>query len=197
MSSSPSAPVASGMVAGTVLRVRQYYVQTDSAVPGQAQRMCFSSTCAMAIKYLRPGALLGINADDAYLRTVQRFGDTTSPTAQISACAHYGVQARFATHGSRQVLQREIEAGFPVGAGFLHHGPSHAPRGGGHWILAIGHQPGVGVFNDPYGELDNPGGGYVQVGRGGHGVRYSWRHWLPRWEVEGPGTGWFMTYRLA
>ncbi|WP_094560295.1 hypothetical protein [Synechococcus sp. 8F6] len=104
--------------AGTVLPVRQYYVQTDSAVPGQAHRMCFSSTCAMAIKYLRPGALLGINADD-----------TISPTA--------------------------------------------------------------------YGELDNPGGGYVQVGRGGHGVRYSWRHWLPRWEVEGPRTGWFMTYRLA
>lgn len=116
------------VVAGQVLPVRQYYVQTDSAVPGQTHRMCFSSTCALAIKYLRPGALLGVNADDTYLRTVQRFGDTTSPTTQISARVHYGVQARFATHGRRQVLQREIEAGFPVGSGFLHHGPSHAPR---------------------------------------------------------------------
>jgi hypothetical protein len=53
------------------------------------------------------------------------------------------------------------------------------------------------VFNDPYGELNNPDGGYVRVGRGGHAVGYSWRHWLPRWEVEGPGTGWFMSYRLA
>jgi hypothetical protein len=74
---------------------------------------------------------------------------------------------------------------------------SHAPQGGGHWILAVGHQPGRGVFNDPYGELNNPDGGYVRVGRGGHAVGYSWRHWLPRWEVEAPGTGWFMSYRLA
>ena len=49
------------------LPARQYYVQTDSALPGQAYRMCFSSTCAMAVKYLRPGALVGVNADDAYL----------------------------------------------------------------------------------------------------------------------------------
>lgn len=42
---------------GLVLPVRQYYVQTDSALPGQAHRMCFSSTCAMAVKYLRPGVL--------------------------------------------------------------------------------------------------------------------------------------------
>lgn len=191
MSSSPSA------AAGTVLPVRQYYVQTDSALPGQAQPMCFASTCAMAVKYLRPGALLGPNADDAYLRTVQRFGDTTSPTAQIAACAHYGVRARFGSHGTRALLRQEIEAGFPVGTGFLHHGPSQAPRGGGHWILAIGHASAAGVFNDPYGELNTPEGGYVQVGSGGQAVRYSWRHWLPRWEVEGPGTGWFMTYRLA
>ncbi|MEB3276786.1 MAG: hypothetical protein VKM92_07460 [Cyanobacteriota bacterium] len=183
--------------AGTVLPVRQYYVQTDSALPGQAHRMCFASTCAMAVKYLRPDALLGVNADDTYLRTVQRFGDTTSPSAQIAACAHYGVAARFGTHGTSSLLQREIDTGFPVGTGFLHHGSSQAPRGGGHWILAIGYAPAVGVFNDPYGELNNPAGGYVQVGRGGRAVRYSWRHWLPRWEVEGPGTGWFMTYRLA
>ena len=32
---------------------------------------------------------------------------------------------------------------------------------------------------------------------GGHGVPYSWRHWLPRWEVGGAGTGGLMTYRLA
>jgi hypothetical protein len=193
-----SITAATGSAAtGTVLPVRQYYVQTDSSLPGQAHRMCFSSTCAMAVKYLRPGALLGVNADDAYLRTVLRFGDTTSVTAQIAACAHYGVRARFATHGSRSLLEREIGEGFPVGTGFLHHGPSQAPQGGGHWILAVGHQPGRGVFNDPYGELNNPDGGYVRVGRGGHAVGYSWRHWLPRWEVEGPGTGWFMSYRLA
>jgi hypothetical protein len=180
---------------GRHLDVRQYYVQTDSRIPGQALRMCFSSTSAMAVKYLRPEALKGPNADDDFLRQVQRHGDTTEASAQIAACADYGVLARFGTDGSSLLLQREIDAGFPVATGFLHHGPSRQPWGGGHWILLVGYQPGRGLFNDPYGELDNVNGGYVQVGSGGHGVAYSWRHWLPRWQVEGPGTGWTLTYR--
>lgn len=180
-----------------VLPVRQYYVQTDSRLPGQATRMCFSSTCAMAVKYLRPDALRGFNADDTYLQTVRRYGDTTSPQAQVAACADYGISARFATHGDRALLERELQLGYPLATGFLHHGPSSAPRGGGHWILAVGYQPGAGVFNDPYGELDNPAGGYVRVGSGGHFVAYSWRHWLPRWEVEGPGSGWCMSFRRS
>ncbi|MFM7676285.1 MAG: hypothetical protein ACKO5F_12055 [Synechococcus sp.] len=35
----------------------------------------------------------------------------------------------------------------------------------------------------------------MQVGSGGKGVAHSWRHWLPRWQVEGPDTGWYLTYR--
>lgn len=50
------------------------------------------------------------------------------PTTPI--CAHYGVLASFGTHGTSLLLQREIEAGYPVGTGFLHHGPSQSPRGG-------------------------------------------------------------------
>jgi hypothetical protein len=180
-----------------LLPVHQYYVQTDSRIPGQAYRMCFSSTCAMAVKYLRPNALKGSNADDTYLHTLRRYGDTTSAQAQIQACADYGVIARYRTNGDRALLEAELKAGYPVGTGFLHHGPSSAPRGGGHWILAVGFEPGAGIFNDPYGELDNINGGYVRVGSGGHNVVYSWRHWLPRWEVEGPGSGWLMTFRRS
>jgi hypothetical protein len=180
-----------------LLPVRQYYVQTDSRIPGQAYRMCFSSTCAMAVKYLRPEALKGTNADDTYLHTVRRYGDTTSALAQIRACADYGVIARYRTNGDRASLEAELKGGYPVATGFLHHGPSSAPRGGGHWILAVGFEPGSGIFNDPYGELDTINGGYVRVGSGGHNVVYSWRHWLPRWEVEGPGSGWLMTFRRS
>lgn len=182
---------------GTLLPVRQYYVQTDSQLPGQAQRMCFSSSCAMAVKFLRPAALVGPNGDDQYLRRVQRYGDTTSAEAQIRACADYAVTARFGTTGNQALFQEEMDAGFPLATGFLHHGSSAAPRGGGHWILAVGYRPGAGLFNDPYGELDNVNGGYLRVGTGGHQVAYSWRHWLPRWQVEGPGSGWFMTFRPA
>ena len=178
----------------TILRVPQYYLQTDSATR-HGDRMCFSSTCAMAIKYLRPDALKGSNADDDYLRTVLKFGDTTSSTSQIKACQQYGVFATFYTKGTKQTLINELRAGYPVATGILHKGHVSNPVGGGHWMLLIGDDGGRGIFHDPYGEMDNVNGGYVTIGSGGKDVRYSWKNWLPRWEVEGRGTGWFMTFR--
>jgi hypothetical protein len=72
-----------------------------------------------------------------------------------------------------------------------------AARSLGDWSLVIGAEPGAGLFNDPYGELDNIHGGYVRMGSGGQAVAYSWRHWLQRWEVEGSGSGWCMTFRCS
>lgn len=177
-----------------LLPVKQYYPQTDSAT-SHGDRMCFSSTCAMAIKYLRPDALKGSNADDDYLRTVLKYGDTTLSTSQIKACQQYGVFASFYQKGTRQALLNELKAGFPVAVGILHKGHVSKPVGGGHWMLLIGDTGEHGVFHDPYGEMDNVNGGYVTVGRGGKDVSYSWTNWLKRWEVEGKGTGWFMTFR--
>ena len=93
-----------------LLDVKQYYLQTDSATR-HGDRMCFSSTCAMAIKYLRPDALLGSNADDDYLRTVLKYGDTTQSTSQIKACQQYGVLASFYQKGTKQTLLNELKAG--------------------------------------------------------------------------------------
>ena len=157
--------------------------------------MCFSSTCAMAIKYLRPDALKGSNADDDYLRTVLKYGDTTEYTAHLKACKQYGVLATFSQKGTKDVLLDELNSGFPVATGVLHKGHVSAPRGGGHWMLLIGDDENKGVFHDPYGEMDNVNGGYVTIGKGGKEVRYSWKNWLPRWEVEGSGSGWYMTFR--
>ena len=177
-----------------LLKVAQYYPQTDSAT-GHGDRMCFSSTCAMAIKYLRPDALKGSNADDDYLRTVLKYGDTTQSTSQIKACQQYGVLASFYQKGTKQSLLNELKAGYPVAVGILHKGHVSNPVGGGHWMLLIGDDGEHGIFHDPYGEMDNVNGGYVTIGRGGKSVKYSWRNWLKRWEVEGSGTGWFMTFR--
>ena len=157
--------------------------------------MCFSSTCAMAIKYLRPDALKGSNADDDYLRTVLKYGDTTLSTSQIKACQQYGVFASFYQKGTKQALLNELKAGFPVAVGILHKGHVSNPVGGGHWMLLIGDDGEHGIFHDPYGEMDNVNGGYVKVGSGGKEVEYTWHNWLKRWEVEGKGTGWFMTFR--
>lgn len=177
-----------------LLPVKQYYCQTDSNT-SQGFRMCFSSTCAMAVKFLKPEALKGSNADDDFLATVNKHGDSTLAFAQIAACREYGISARFGTSGDRDLLAREISKGFPVAVGVLHHGNAAAPRGGGHWMLAIGTADNYGTFHDPYGEMDVVNGGYVQIGRGGKCVSYTWKNWLPRWEVDGAGSGWLMTFR--
>lgn len=149
----------------------------------------------MAVKYLMPDALKGSNADDTYLKTVLKYGDTTDASAQIKACRDFGVLATFYRNGNKSILLSELAKGYPVATGILHHGPVSAPRGGGHWMLLIGDQGPHGVFHDPYGELDVVNGGYVKVGSGGKDVCYSWANWLKRWEVDGPKSGWFITFR--
>lgn len=177
-----------------LLPVEQYYLQTDSTT-GHADRMCFSSTVAMAVKYMRPDALLGSNADDTFLRTVLKYGDTTSATAQVRACKDYGITATFRQNGRKEDLIEEINKGYPVATGFLHKGLYTSPNGGGHWALLIGYNPTQGVFHDPYGELDNVNGGYPKRGVGGKSVAYTWERWLPRWAVKGPGDGWYLSFR--
>lgn len=177
-----------------LLPVAQYYPQTDSRT-AHADRMCFSSSMAMGIKYLWPSSLLGSNADDDYLRTVLKYGDTTNPQAQIKAAETYNVKATFHKNGNLQSLFDRLAAGLPVPVGFLHHGPASAPRGGGHWILLIGATDTHGIFHDPYGELDNLNGGYPRRGIGGKSVSYSWKNWNKRWMVEGVNSGWFMDIR--
>jgi flagellum-specific peptidoglycan hydrolase FlgJ len=81
--------------------------------------MCFSSTAAMAIKYLNPTALLGSNADDDYLKRVLRYGDTTEATAHLRAAFDYGIKATFLTNGTRTTLEKELDAGYPVACGIL------------------------------------------------------------------------------
>lgn len=157
--------------------------------------MCFSSTCAMAIKYLQPDALKGSNADDDYLQTVLKYGDTTQYTSHLRACADYGVLATFYQNGTRSLLLSELKKGFPVATGVLHKGPVSKPQGGGHWMLLIGDDGAHGVFHDPYGEMNNVAGGYVTRGSGGYQVMYTWTNWMRRWAVEGNGSGWFMTFR--
>jgi predicted chitinase len=149
----------------------------------------------MTIKFLRPESLKGTNADDLYLKTVLKYGDTIYPAPHEKACLEYGVKATNFTNGTFQVLLKALQKG-PVGVGFLHHGPVTAPRGGGHWVLLIGATETHGIFHDPYGELDNVNGGYAQIGKGGKAVRYSWKNFLPRWASPAIGPGFYTTFEL-
>jgi hypothetical protein len=116
--------------------------------------------CALAPRALWPssisclGRCLGSNADDDYLRTVLKYGDTTSSTSQVKACQQYGVFASFFTKGTKQTLINELKAGYPVATGVLHKGHVSNPVGGGHWMLLIGDDGQNGIFHDPYGEMD-------------------------------------------
>ena len=164
-----------------------WFAQLDSATD-QGRRMCFSSSCAMLLAFLRPGLLSGPNGDDQYLARVRQFGDTTDPVAQIKALASYGITARFSKQASFSPLEVQIAAGFPVPCGYLQRGPVSNPSGGGHWLLVVGLAPTQLIVHDPLGEADLVNG--TTVGGTARFCRYSRRNFARRWMVEGEGTGW-------
>jgi hypothetical protein len=190
-----SAPVSTNGASGALVLPVPYFCQRDSAT-GEGLRMCFSSTCAMAAAYLRPGCLAGSGQpDDQYLRLVRQFGDTTEAHAQVQALRVLGIEAELRTDGRPEQLLAQLQQGIPIPVGWLHHGPVDEPRGGGHWSLVIGWDPEREAvwMHDPNGEALLIGGGYVSTAIGsGRKLRYSLANWGRRWMVEGLGTGWWL-----
>jgi len=173
-----------------------YLYQLDSEEEGQAGRMCFSSTNAMLVEYLKPGALKDSGqADDAYLEQVLEYGDTTSAEAQIMALASYEVNARFRQDGTTERAKAILRGGTPVPIGVLHHGSVSSPSGGGHWLLLVGFDEDAKewICHDPAGRMDLLGGSYADSSpTAGRYVRYAFSGLNPRWCVAGEGDGWFV-----
>ena len=128
------APAATGLIQLAV----PYLAQNDSATR-QGPRMCFSSTCAMAAAFLRPGCMGngGEQLDDRYLQLVNRHGDSTEAAAQLAALAELQIKARLRTDGTIEQLVAQLQQGRPVPVGWLHKGPVTAPTGGGYVSTAI------------------------------------------------------------
>ena len=147
---SAASPPASTASRGNPLPV-PWFAQLDSATD-QARRMCFSSSCAMLLAFLRPGVLTGPNGDDQYLARVRQFGDTTDAAAQVKALASYGIKARFTSRASFATLEQQIAAGIPVPCGYLHRGPVSSPAGGGHWLIVVCITPTHVIVHDPLGD---------------------------------------------
>jgi GH24 family phage-related lysozyme (muramidase) len=164
-----------------------WFAQLDSATD-EGRRMCFSSSCAMLLAFLKPGVLSGLNGDDQYLARVHQFGDTTDPAAQIQALASSGITARFSNRASFSTLEEQIAAGIPVPCGYLHRGPISRPGGGGHWLIVVGITPTHLIVHDPFGEADLVNG--TTLGGMARFCRYSRAKFGRRWMVEGEGTGW-------
>ena len=165
-----------------------WYAQMDSADRAMAARMCFSSSCAMLLQYLKPGTLSGPNGDDQYLKRVLTYGDTIDPKAQIRALSSFGVRSTFTQKAGWDDIERQINAGIPVPCGFLHRGTSSAPDGGGHWLIVVGFTTTHLVVHDPFGEADLVNG--KTLGGVARFAKYSRKNFGPRWMVEGPGSGW-------
>jgi len=164
-----------------------YYSQRDNQ--RDPMRTCFSSSCAMLLKYLKPGS---ITSDDQYINTVFKYGDTTNPTAQLEALQDYGLSASFKQNGSWDDIDDLLEKGIPIPVGVLHKGPVTNPTGGGHWLVIIGCTvDGKSVYvNDPFGEMDLINGGYIKSN--GSKLKYSKKNLGPRWLVESPTSGWYI-----
>jgi hypothetical protein len=189
---------------GRILLPVPYLSQRDSAT-NQGDRMCFSSTCAMAVQFLKPGALTGVGQpDDIYLSRLRAYGDTTDAGAHVELLRSFGIPARFGTDGTLALLQAELRAGRPVAVGWLHKGVVSAPSGGGHWSLVVGWEPGPSggtlIMHDPFGEARLAAGDYQVLNsaanghQAGRAQRYSWAGWSPRWMVDGSGSGWFIVF---
>jgi len=154
---------------------------------GYGYRECFSSSCAMLARFHGR-----VRNDDEYNQIRSGFGDTTQAWAQLQTLRYLGLKSHFWTNGRKQDLLRELSAGRPVAVGWLHKGHVSNPYGGGHWSVVVGTWARGALMHDPNGEALLVTGGYTWNTKGAY-LQYSWRNWLPRWEVEGPRTGWFLT----
>lgn len=171
---------------GDVMLNVPYFSQIDSDTD-QGFRMCFSSSCAMALDYICPGVLEN-HKDDFYLKKVMEYGDTTDPYAQLYALDSFGIDADFKQDLSLEDVKQQINNGVPVPIGILHKGSISNPTGG-HWVTVIGYNEDGLIVNDPMGDLDLLNGAYIPD-RSGATLTYPYQTLLPRWTVEGDGSGW-------
>lgn len=189
----PNAPsrLSDSLGYGNPLQV-PWYAQMDSVDRSQAARMCFSSSCAMLLQYLKPGTLKGPNGDDQYLRRVQQYGDTIDVAAQIKALDSYGVKAKFVQNADFALIEKQITKGIPIPCGYIHHGPVSRPTGGGHYLCLVGINNAHAIVHDPLGEMDLING--IQLGKAARYANYLRKDWERRWMVEPIGGG---AYRYA
>lgn len=167
-------------------QVPPYWSQRDNSLDPNGT--CFSSTCAMLVKSLKPDA---IQSDEEYLKHLARYGATTVADTHIRILREvYGINAEFVTNASYADLDAQLAKGIPVPTGWLHRGPIHEiVRSGGHWSLVIGSCPGGYLHHDPYGESNLLTG--ATVSSDGESKCYSRQNWGDRrWMADGPGSGW-------
>ena len=171
---------------GGVALTLPFFDQTNDGPDGW--RHCQSSSIAMSLAYL---GVAGIKDDLDYLKVVHGHGDTTQQAAHAAALKERKAPGRFISSCSVERAKAELDKGFGLAFGILHHGPVTDPSGGGHYIAIRGYDATGWLVHDPYGELNLVRGGWARQGQGaGRSQHYSFANTNPRWLLEGPSSGW-------
>ena len=150
---------------------------------------CFTAAMAMIAK--NHGVIESLKQYDD-LRS--QYGDTIEVMTHIKALQSLDLTPEFVQNGTIDLIEAEIDAGRPIGVGWLHRGDitrGEPPMGIGHWSVIIGYTENFFIVHDPMGEHDLKTG-LLRSEKGGNAVHYPKEDFLFRWEVEGPGTGWAM-----
>ena len=161
-----------------------YFRQLDLK---DGHRKCFTAAIAMlAADYGR------VDTAEQYDVIRAKYGDTTDVNAHLQALHELGLHAEFVQNATADLLEAEIDAGRAVAVGWLHRGDvslDQDPGGPGHWSVIVGYTKTLFIAKDPRGKPDLIQGGHVNE-YGGEDTQYPRKQWLPRWEAEGPGSGW-------
>lgn len=160
----------------------------DQRALPDGDRKCFTASAGMLLQYVKPS--VGINTYD---QVRGNFGDTIYASSHIQALASLGVDPVYTESMTVAKAKSLITKGIPLGVGWLHHGSVDHPIGGGHWSVIYGYDETGWYVRDPMGDPDLVGGGWLARNNGsyipGLSLKYSYRNFDPRWQVEGDGTG--------
>lgn len=177
-----------------------YFSQRDNK-SNEGFRECFSSSVAMVASFYEK-----VKSDDEYNLKRSYFGDTTQVEAQLRTLKSFGLQAEFRRNGNTKLIEHELENGRPVLVGYLSDGnmlqgepPMCSANGCGHWLVITGYRGKNS--SDPQWVVNDPNG-FPMLEEGGHHWDYSGKNavisqslFKPRWEADGPNTGWVILVR--
>lgn len=172
-----------------------YYGRRNTALWG-SDPLGFSSVCAMAAEFIRPGCLIGPGErDDRYLKMVREFGNPDTASAQALALEGLGIDARL-YFGDLSTLIANLAKGIPVPVYWLFNGNPQRPADG-RWTLAVGWDKAARelIMHDPLGRADLDRGGFISTAIGeGSFSRFKKGRFCSRWMttdhrgVRRPGT---------
>ena len=168
-----------GLRSATLIKLPVLYRrQTDNeaySIFGSGSRQCNLTSNTMLADYLLKGELMRQASDlglrepeSAYMRILEKFGDTIDHDAQTRALRSLGIESYFSHALSSQDLLLSLQKGVPVVVGFAY-------KGSGHICLLVGHDPDKKswLVHDPYGTRHGYSDSY-DIGVGGAYDSYSY-----------------------